>query len=283
VQGNRASASGAAEEAVQHYQRALASGGPSWSKRPRAIEALSMRLYELGRKQEIFDLAVRDAPSMPPSTALVNVLVNAIDAAADLKPEATAIGLPKLLQQGSALAEDRSAPVLLDDRSSLFLSLVEALKSPQPDESKRLARVWAERLEGEAARAPTPQARRVWDPHRVEAYLALDEPARALPMLQQSAGEVPDDYNPPARLARVYLALHDLPAARNAIDRALPLSDGPRKLRLYQLKADISIAANDRAAARSALQAALKFAQDSKLSPQYDKLRQSIERRLQES
>ena len=282
VRANRASASGEAEQALQLYQQALAKGGAGWNKRPRALEALSMRLYELGKRREIFELALREAPNMPPATALVNVLINGLDAAAELKPEFTGPGLPGLIARATALARDATAPVLFDDRSSLYLSLVEVLKPSQPDESKRLAREWSERLDAEAARARSPAARRVWDPHRVEAYLAIGEAGKALPMLQQSANEVPEDYNPPARLARVYLSLGDLPPAQREIDRALSLSDGPRKLRLYQLKADIAIAAGDRSAARSALSAALKFAEDNRLAPQYDKLRQAIERRLQE-
>jgi predicted negative regulator of RcsB-dependent stress response len=282
VQGDRASANGSAEEAVGLYEKALASGGPGWSKRARAIEALSMRLMELGRAQDNFELALREQGSLRASTSLVNLLINGIDSAAELNAQSVGAGLGSLLQRGTALAQDRSAPVLVDDRSSLYLSLIEAQKRRDPAESKRLAGSLVALLEAEAARAPDATARRVWDPHRVEAYLALGEPARALPMLQQSAIEVPNDYNPPARLARVQLALGDLPAARAAIDRALPLSDGPRKLRLYGLKADILIAAGERAEARAALQAALDFAREAKLSPQYDKLRQSLERRVQE-
>ncbi|MEY4576403.1 MAG: hypothetical protein RL701_1106 [Pseudomonadota bacterium] len=145
-----------------------------------------------------------------------------------------------------------------------------------------MARAWVAQLEAAAASAKDPAARRVWDAHRVEAYLALDEPAKIVPMLQQSERELPNDYNPPARLARAYLALKETQPAKAAIDRALTRCDGPRKLRLYQLKSDILLAAHDATGARAALLDALSFAHEKQFGAQYDKLRQSIERKVAE-
>jgi tetratricopeptide (TPR) repeat protein len=59
-------------------------------------------------------------------------------------------------------------------------------------------------LDGEAARAKTPAARAVYDPHRLSAYIEIGHAERAIPMLEQSQRDFPDDYNPPARLALAY-------------------------------------------------------------------------------
>ena len=110
--------------------------------------------------------------------------------------------------------------------------------------------------------------------------MALGETGRALPMLEQSEREVPDDYNPPARLARAQLSLGRLEPAQAAIERALARCEGPRKLRLYMLEADLLVARQERARAADSLRAALRYANDQQLGPQYDRLRQSIERKI---
>jgi len=210
-------------------------------------------------------------------------LVNAISAGSELPVDAPARGeLPRLIDRARALVEDRELRVLVDDRSSLYQTLVDALSDSDRPGAQQLAADWAKLLEAEAAAAPTPAARRVWDPHRLEAYLALQAPERALPMLAQSERELPADYNAPARLARAQLALGQPEQARNAVDRALARCSGPRKLRLYLLKADVLLAAHDRDGARATLNDALAFARATKLPARYESVRQLIERRVQE-
>jgi thioredoxin-like negative regulator of GroEL len=280
LRAQRASAAGETEQAIGFYKRALALAPPDWSHRAQSAEALSMRLSESDQYAATVELAAREAQAMPTSTARLNVVLNAIDSGEELPADAPQrAALPALIALGTSLAETPSEAVLLDDRSSLYLSLVSVLKASNPEESKRLARSWSNALDAQAARETEPVRRRVWDPHRVDAYLALDEAARAVPMLEQSEREAPEDYNAAARLARVYLTLQRLPEARAAIDRALPLAKGPRKLRLYTLKADILEAAGDKAGARTALAEALDFGRSSQLQTQHAKQLTAIERR----
>ena len=280
LRAQRASAAGESEQAISFYKRALELAPPGWSHRAQSAEALSMRLVESDRVAAAVELAVREAPTMPTGTARLNVVINAIDSASELPAGAPQrAALSSLIVLGTSLAETPSDAVLLDDRSSLYLSLVHALESTKPDESKRLARNWSKALDAQAARETDPGRRRVWDPHRVEAYLALGEAARAIPMLEQSEREAPADYNAAARLARVFLTLQRLPEARATIDRALPLAQGPRKLRFYTLKADILEAMGDQGGAHAALTEALEFARSSELPAQYAKQLTAIERR----
>jgi tetratricopeptide (TPR) repeat protein len=281
--GVRASAAGDAPQAIEHFRRALTSAPQGWSQRARTLEALSMRLAETDQHAALVELAAHETATMPPGTARLNVVLNAIDAAEDLPADAPQrSSVPELLELGTRIAAEPGNAVLLDDRSSLYLSLVSAFKTRDPERAHQLATRWSELLDAQAARETAAARRRVWDPHRVEAYLALGEAARAIPMLEQSEREAPNDYNPPARLARVYLTLSRLPDARAAIDRALPHSDGPRKLRLYMLKSEILTAADDKVGARAALEDALEFARRAQLPAQYDKLRQTIEKRARE-
>jgi tetratricopeptide (TPR) repeat protein len=87
---------------------------------------------------------------------------------------------------------------------------------------KRVARAWRDFLDAEASRASTPEARAVFDTHRVLAYEAVGEPEKAVAMLEQSERDSPDDYNPPSRLAKAYLAVGRLDDALAADETATP-------------------------------------------------------------
>jgi tetratricopeptide (TPR) repeat protein len=79
-------------------------------------------------------------------------------------------------------------------------------------------------------------------------------------MLEQSAKDFPQDYNPPARLAHVYFLLKRYDEAMASSDRALSLVYGPRRIRVLSERAEIQQARGDRAAARKTLEEAVRFA-----------------------
>ena len=112
----------------------------------------------------------------------------------------------------------------------------------------------------QAAKAPTPEARAAFDPHRLNAALAAGEPARAVPALLQSEKDLPNDYNPPARLAIVYRELGRFDDALAASDRALARAYGPRRIRILEVKASIFEKQHDPAGARAAIEQALTIA-----------------------
>ena len=80
-------------------------------------------------------------------------------------------------------------------------------------------------------------------------------------MLEKSEREFPEDYNPPARLALVYLRLEQYDAALAASDRALARVYGPRKLRVLAVRADIYKGMGDAAAGRKTVAEALAYAE----------------------
>jgi tetratricopeptide (TPR) repeat protein len=160
------------------------------------------------------------------------------------------------------------------------LGSVDALHDQhRDDDAKRLAQARVAFLDAQAARAPTPSARAVFDAHRLLAYTAMGDPGRAIPMLQRSERDFPDDYNPPARLAKALFDTKRYDDALIAIEQALRLAYGPRKLRFWSLEADVYEAKGDRAGARRALQGALDFAGSVPLTGSYPLLRDAIVRR----
>ena len=58
-------------------------------------------------------------------------------------------------------------------------------------------------------------------------------------MLEASEKDLPEDYNPPARLANAYKAMKKWDEALAASDRAMAKVYGPRKLGVYSTRVDI--------------------------------------------
>ena len=124
----------------------------------------------------------------------------------------------------------------------------------------RTANEWVADLDAAAARAETPAQRTALDPNRLGAFEAAQRLDDAIPMLEQSEKDFPQDYNPPARLAVVYLKLKRYDEAIAASDRALELVYGPRRIRVLSTIADIQLGKGDRAGARKTLEEAVTFA-----------------------
>jgi tetratricopeptide (TPR) repeat protein len=160
-----------------------------------------------------------------------------------------------------AIANDTSLDLVPDDRSGVYIALLGAREAAGDDEGyKRIAGQWAAFLEGAAAAAKTPAERVVFDSHRLSAYLELDEPEKAVPLLEQSERDFPDDYNPPARLAVAYQHMEEWDLGVAASERALskPGTAGPRRLRILHNLAQIHEARGDTEAARRTLAEAVR-------------------------
>ena len=138
-------------------------------------------------------------------------------------------------------------------------------------------------LEAAAARAKTPDARAVFDSHRLGVYLELNEPGRAIPMLQASERDLPGDYNPPARLAAAYRAMKNYDEALAASDRALAKAYGPRKLGILQTRADIYKEKGDTAGSHRTLEEAVRLAESLPEGQRSEKTIASLRKKLEAS
>lgn len=152
--------------------------------------------------------------------------------------------------------------VLPDDTSGLYEQLVTEREAAKDEAAvEKLGAQWLAFLDAQAAKAATPAARAVFDPHRLVASLASKQPAKMIEPLQQSEKEFPKDYNPPARLAVAFREAGKLEEAQQAIERALnKCKEGPRKLRLFETKASILEKKGDAAGKKKTLEEAVKYA-----------------------
>ena len=111
-------------------------------------------------------------------------------------------------------------------------------------------------LEAAAKAAKSPVERSAYDDHRNQLYQALGRYADAEAMLMASEKDLPKDFNPPWRLANVYLKQKKWEPGLLAIDRALARGYGGRKLRLYTTKIDLLLEAKRIKEAEATLAAA---------------------------
>jgi tetratricopeptide (TPR) repeat protein len=178
-------------------------------------------------------------PASPPGADLSVHAANCAASAGDI-PEARAL-LSTALARMEALAGDRKAALSVDDRSDLYANLADALDElKRHDEAVAAMRKRITLLESAASTAPDVATAATFDAHRAESYLYLGEPAKAEALLAAREKQMPWDYNPPARLARVLLEQKRAPEAEAAVNRALALMpQGPRKVGILGLKARI--------------------------------------------
>lgn len=229
----------------------------------RIAEATLYALSTTERRAEILALAARVLPWLAQTTSGASMAVSALGAAIALPADAP--GRTEAIAKYEAMTRQYLANPKItladDDRSGMYSTLMDA-RSDAKDEAgaKAAAQDWSTFLEQAAARAKTADERAVFDSHRVYAYLELGKPELAIPMLEVSEKAMPDDYNPPARLAVVYNAMKRWDDALAASARALAKAYGPRKLRSYQARSDAFAGKGDLAAARRTMDQAIAYA-----------------------
>jgi tetratricopeptide (TPR) repeat protein len=251
-------------EAADAYELAIAHAPANWPSYGRSMESLLYSLSSVDSSERVA-LIARDAyprvagtPSAPSVAA--SGLGETLELPADYPQRRELIAIHEARLKESLA--DPDVRIADDDRSSYMASLMDARKDAGDSTgARKAAEAWSTFLDGAATRAKTPDQRVVFDSHRLSAYLELGQPERAVPMLQQSQRDFPDDYNPPARLAVAYNAMKQWDDAIASTDRALKLAYGPRKLRIYSARVDAFTGKGDAAAARKTLEESIAYAE----------------------
>jgi len=261
ARADRLGAAGKTAEAAAVYTEALRLAPAEWGGRGRALASLLAALQKSGDLEQCAALARRETPPLERGPAFAGASAAGLGCAVDA-PEGAAWRVAAIQELEALVVESLALDnVLADDRSSAYGMLVD-LHDARGDKAgaKEMAGRWLTFLENQAAAAGSVEARAAFDSHRVGAALALGDPARAVPALLASERDLPDDYNPPARLAILYREQGRFDEALAASRRALDKAYGARKLRIFDTRADIYTKKGDPAAARRTLEEALAYA-----------------------
>jgi len=263
AKGDRLASDGNQADAAKAYDEAIAAAPKSWEGLGRTSEALLFALSMSDQNERCATRAIELYPRVKGTSSAPNVSSTGLSCAVALeKTHPKRNEWLKTLEDATRETfADKSIVMSGDDRSGLYMSLIDARDAAGDDEDVvKLKHEWAAFLEGAAAQAKTPEQRAVYDSHRLSAYLELGTPEKAIPMLEQSERDFPNDYNPPARLAAAYKAMKQYDKALEASTRALAKVYGPRKLNVMSVRIDIYTALGDTKAAKETLQAAIDYA-----------------------
>ncbi len=261
AEADRLLGTGSGAEAARLYRDTLASAPLAWPSRDRTVESLLSVLGTTGGREECVALA-RGSLSGDRNAHFAFVAAAGLDCALGLEGAAGTEAVAALEATARDAVGEPRIEMPADDRSSLYSLLVTARKSAADAEGARtVAEEWLAFLEAEATRMTSPESRAVFDPHTLAASIEAGAPERAIPVLERSETDFPGDYNPPARLAMALREVGRHDDALAAVDRALGLAYGPRKLRVYSTKADILESKGNKATARAVLEEALRYAE----------------------
>ncbi len=231
-------------KAADAFERAVNAADAAKKNWSRKDEALSGLIFSLYRAKDYPRCARTGQKYMP---GIQGAAVPADFASMLL---ACASKLPKGEEQDKArnaaverllsLVKNPPAEASADDRADAMAILADAQKEGgDAAAAKKTNEARIALLEEAARQAKSPEIAATYDYARAGAYVALGRGDEAIKMLTERESQKPDSYEPPARLAGVYVRLEKYPEALAAIDRALSRSYGPRKLQYLKVKSDI--------------------------------------------
>jgi len=270
-------------EAAAEYDKALKEAPKGWSRYGRAAESLVLALTLAQESERCATRAAELYPKLRGTSSGAIVVSTGMDCAADLpETNASRTSLIETLERDTKEAFDNpKIDMSGDDRSGLYMALIKA-RDVQGDKAgaTKLREEWSSFLDREAAKAKTPEQRAVYDSHRLSAYIELGTPEKAIPMLEQSEKDFPKDYNPPARLAAAYRAMKKWDEALAAVDRAIKVAYGPRKIGILRTRADILASKGDKDAARAQMRDAIAYAESLPSGQRSERMIASLKKKL---
>lgn len=251
------------QEAAEAYDRALKRAGAGWKRRP---EILLAKLTALDRGQvwkACTELGAEHAGEVAASLSSV-----AADFAYRAHRCASELGTAERKQMHARLTaadgplrvvlEHPESALSLDDRSDAMRILrVIELAEGNEDQAMALAEKQRALLDRAAAEAPNAFARMTYMWPRSEVYVFLGEAEKLIPEVVALAEKLPDQYDPPFRLAWLQLNTGDYDQAVANAQKAMKMMYGPRRAQAYRLLAKIHAARGDREAQHGALEGAV--------------------------
>jgi len=262
TRADRLNAEGKGKGAIAAYKEAIQQGGPNWVRRDRALESLVSTAQFAHEEEECARVAREEGPSMSRGASFVGVVLTGLWCA--MSGPSTANWTSESIRVLKPLTEEalKMANLFSDDRCGLYDALINlAQQQKEQAVATKPALEWLDFLDQEEKNAPDVEARTAADSWRVTAALAAGQPTRALPALQASERDLPNDYNPPARLAVIYNELGQYEKALAESDTAMAKVYGPRRLWVMQTRIKIYENKGDQAAAKRTIEESLQYAE----------------------
>jgi tetratricopeptide (TPR) repeat protein len=253
--GHRAALRKNAKEAEADFAGALAKAPPNWEHAPEALLGLLKAEEHLGSGCAETAEKALEGTQLGRTSVMADFASEALDCV-EKDDDARAKHVRELVAKDVAdLARDEKAPLSPDDRSDAWKIVWDAREALGDQAGAReAAKARLDVIMKAVAAHPEPEMSTTFDGARMETLEYLGRGQEAAQFLEAQEKALPDDYNPPHRLAHVYYKLGRYDDALAAINRALPKAYGARKGLMLRLKSDILLAQGKKAEARAALE-----------------------------
>ncbi len=239
--------------AAAKYGAALERAPSDWSWRPAVLVARMSALSKAKRYDECAALGESAMLQTGSGVSAGDFASFALSCAAKLpKGDARALAARKAAEvRLTALCGGQGAELTADDHADACGNL-EAARQALGDaaSARRAAEAGLAVLERAAKGVPDDVAL-TFDRARSDFLISLGRGEEALSLLSRREQALPDNYNPPHQLARVYRSLKRWDEALAAIDRAISRAYGPRRANLMTLQIELLVAAGRKQEAKA--------------------------------
>ncbi|HWO09716.1 MAG TPA: thioredoxin family protein, partial [Polyangiaceae bacterium] len=256
AQGDALAARGDLSEAARAYALALRQAPPDWPRRPETLVAQITALYKARAFGACLELGRGHWADTGNSASAVDFAAYALECADESPPgsEPAAELRRALVTRLTPLCESGSAELSPDDRADACDKLAAARSALGDTDGARRATLERLRILERAAEGKPPEVALTYDWARTDALLSLGRAEEALALASAREQQLPDNYNPPHYRAKSLKALGRWAEGLEAIERALSLAYGPRRIGLLTLKADLLLLGGRRADAVAVLE-----------------------------
>jgi tetratricopeptide (TPR) repeat protein/thiol-disulfide isomerase/thioredoxin len=227
--------------AAAQYGAALALAPAAWARRPETLVAQMTALHKAQAVQPCLELAEHSLDQTGNSSSTVDFADYALDCAERAGPgDARVPRLRRAIEERLRPLCERGSPEFSpDDRADACAKLADARTALQDVSGAHAALETRLAVLEQAAQGLPDDVAVAYDWAFTDTLLALGRPEQALTRALARERALPDNYNPPQYAARAYQALGRYAEGLAAIDRALGLAYGPRKIGFLTLKADL--------------------------------------------
>ena len=229
------------DKAAALYAQLVASNDKTWPRRSEALMGWLSALQDSGKVKDCLQvgrahLSEVEGAAVPADFASTLLSCSEDETAGAEGKAARAEVIARLRSLTTTPPSDASA----DDRADAFNILSAALDDEGDKDGARKAQEGRLAvLEAAAAGIKDPIIAQTYDYARAQAYVALNRGDEAVAMLQAREKEMPNSYEPIARLASALSKMDRLPESVVAFDRAIAKSYGPRQLLYLRQKAEV--------------------------------------------
>jgi thiol-disulfide isomerase/thioredoxin len=244
--------------AEQRYRAVLAGAPANWPRRGATLVSLISALSKQKENAACVQLALLELPLFPASVSAVDFAATALGCGDRSGADEAATRLRIIAERSLARDCSTAAPgAAVDDRADACSNLRRVREALKDEAGAKSAAEQALSIIESGSRGVSPEKQAIYDWERTASLVFLGRSTEAEALLREREKQLPHSYNPPHYLARLYRDTQRWPEGLSAIDRALAIAYGPRRIGFLGLKAELLKGAGKLEQARELLQAQL--------------------------